>query len=404
MVERFLIVGGGFAAATAAGALRGHREDDEIVVYAGEPHHPYLRPPLSKEYMTGKEPVDKAFVHPPEWYAERSIEVRTGVRVAALGDHRIELADGTSYRYDRLLLATGARARRLDVPGADAAGVHALRTMDDAQSLHAALEPGDRVVVIVGAGWIGMELAAAARTLGNAVTVVAPGAVPLAGPLGDELGTLFREVHESHGVRFRLGAKVVGLEHADGRVTGVRTDDGVLPADLVIVGIGAEPAVELATAAGIAVDDGILVDEHLATDRSDVYAAGDVANAHHPVLGRRMRNEHWANALAGGKVAAASMAGLDAVLDDIPYFYTDQFELGMEYSGYPSLAADAELVIRGDLAARELIAFWVAGGRVVAGMNLNVWKVNKAVQALIREARQVDVARLADPAVPLADL
>lgn len=404
MVERFLIVGGGFAAATAANALRKHRADDEIVIYAAEAHHPYLRPPLSKEYLTGKESIEQAFVHEPAWYTERAIEVRTGVPVTALGDHRIELADGASDRYDRLLLATGARARRLEAPGADAEGVATLRTMDDAVALRERLSAGGHNVVMVGAGWIGLELAAAARGYGNDVTVVAPGDVPLSGPLGDDLGRLFREVHEAHGVQFRMGTRVEGFEVADGRVTGVRTDAGPLPADLVIVGIGAVPATELAEAAGIAVDNGILVDEHLATDRADVYAAGDVANAFHPVLGRRMRNEHWANALAGGKVAAASMAGVEAVLDDIPYFYTDQFELGMEYSGYPPLAVDAEVVLRGDRDERKFIAFWLADGRVVAGMNVNVWKVNKAVQELIRSGRQVDRTRLTDLRVPLEEL
>ncbi|HWL61051.1 MAG TPA: FAD-dependent oxidoreductase [Microbacteriaceae bacterium] len=404
MVERFLIVGGGLAAATAANALRKQRPDVEIVIYAAEAHHPYLRPPLSKEFLTGKETIEQTLVRDPDWYPEHAIQVRTGVAVTALGDHRIELADGSSDRYDKLLLATGARARRLEAPGADADGVFTLRTLDDAQALKARLTSGDHNVVMVGAGWIGLELAAAARGYGNEVTVVAPGAIPLSGPLGDELGALFREVHESHGVRFRMETRVEGFETADGRVTGVRTDQGSLPADLVIVGIGAVPVTELAEAAGISVDNGILVDEHLATDRADVYAAGDVANAFHPVLGRRMRNEHWANALAGGKVAAASMAGVEAVLDDIPYFYTDQFELGTEYWGYPPLTAEAELVLRGDRGERKFIAFWLAEGRVVAGMSVNVWKVNKAVQELIRSGRQVDRARLTDLGVPLEEV
>jgi 3-phenylpropionate/trans-cinnamate dioxygenase ferredoxin reductase subunit len=261
----------------------------------------------------------------------------------------------------------------------------------------------------VGAGWIGLELAAAARAYGNAVTVVAPSSIPLASAIGPELGTVFRELHEQNGVTFRLETTVLSFEQADGQVTAVVTDGGTIPADLVIVGIGAAPDVTLAEQAGIdiAADDhggGILTDQHLATSAQDVFAAGDVANAYHPVIGQRMRNEHWANAIAGGKVAAASLAGADASLDDIPYFYTDQYDLGMEYSGYPPLARDAEVVFRGDRPGREFIAFWLAGDRVVAGMNVNVWDVNEDVQRLIRSEKAVDRARLTDASIPLSEV
>jgi 3-phenylpropionate/trans-cinnamate dioxygenase ferredoxin reductase subunit len=229
--------------------------------------------------------------------------------------------------------------------------------------------------------------------------------VPLGGPLGPELGGMFRELHEQHGVEFRLETSTSGFAVENGRVTGVETSDGLVPADLVVVGVGAAPDTALAEAAGIEVDNGILTDEHLATSAPDVYAAGDVANPYHPVIRQRLRNEHWANAIAGGKVAGASMAGADAVLDDIPYFYTDQYDLGMEYSGYGPLTRGAEVVIRGDRAARELIAFWLSPeGRVVAGMNVNIWDVNEDVQRIIRDARVVDRTRLADPSVPLAEV
>jgi NADPH-dependent 2,4-dienoyl-CoA reductase/sulfur reductase-like enzyme len=401
---RYVIVGGGLAAATAAEELRERDGDGEIHVFAGEPHNPYIRPPLSKELMLGKDPRDSVFVHPEAWYREKHIVVSTGERVERLGDHVVTLAGGREVPYDRLLLATGSTPRRLDLPGGDAHGIHTLRTLDDSEALKSRLEGGGSRVVVIGAGWIGLELAAAARTYGNDVTVVAPGRVPLASALGDELGTMFRELHEQNGVTFRLETNVLSFEQTDGTVSAVVTDGGAIPADLVIVGVGAAPDVALAEAAGLDVDDGILVDQHLATSAPDVFAAGDVANAFHPVIGQRMRNEHWANAIAGGKVAAASLAGADASLDDIPYFYTDQFDLGMEYSGYPPLAVDADIVYRGDRPKREVIAFWMNGDRVVAGMNVNVWDVNEDVQTLIRAEKDVDRARLADPAIPLTEV
>jgi 3-phenylpropionate/trans-cinnamate dioxygenase ferredoxin reductase subunit len=406
---QFVIVGGGLAAATAAEELRGRGVDGDIHLFAAEPHNPYIRPPLSKEYLLGKDGRDSVFVHPEQWYRDNGVVLATGQRVSALCDHVVTLDSGREVPFDRLLLATGAQPRRLDVPGGDADGIRYLRTLEDSEDLKRELEAGDRRIVFVGSGWIGLELAAAARGYGNDVTVVAPEKVPLGGPLGDELGTMFRELHEQNGVVFHMETATTGFEQTDGSVTGVVTDGGTIPAELVVVGVGAAPDTALAEAAGLEIagpreGGGILVDEHLATSAPDVFAAGDVANAYHPVIGQRMRNEHWANAIAGGKVAAASMAGADAVLDDIPYFYTDQFDLGMEYSGYPPLARDARIVYRGDRAGREFIAFWLNGSRVVAGMNVNVWDVNEQVQRLIREDRDVDIAKLTDPAVDLADL
>jgi 3-phenylpropionate/trans-cinnamate dioxygenase ferredoxin reductase subunit len=401
---RYVIVGGGLAAATAAERIRDSDAGGLIHLYAGEPHNPYIRPPLSKELMLGKDGRDSVFVHPGEWYREHGVVLSTRERVARLGDHVVELTGDREVPFDRLLLATGATPRSLGVPGEDAHGIHALRTLEDSEALKALLEPGGKNVVVVGAGWIGLELAAAARTYRNAVTVVAPGSVPLGRALGDELGGVFRALHEQNGVTFQLETKVTRFAADAGRVTAVETDSGTIAADLVIVGVGAEPDTALAAAAGLDIDNGILVDQHMATSAPDVFAAGDVANAYHPVIQQRMRNEHWANAIAGGKVAGASMAGADASLDDIPYFYTDQYDLGMEYSGYPPLTRDAAVVYRGDRAAREFIAFWLAGDRVVAGMNVNVWDVNEDVQKLIRRDAPVDRARLVNPAIPLTEV
>jgi NADPH-dependent 2,4-dienoyl-CoA reductase/sulfur reductase-like enzyme len=401
---RYVIVGGGLAAATAAERIRELDADGTIHLFAGEAHNPYIRPPLSKELMLGKDGRDSVFVHPGEWYREHDVVLATRERVSRLGDHLVELDGGREVPFDRLLLATGATPRELGVDGEDAAGIRSLRTLEDSENLKALLETGGRRVAVIGAGWIGLELAAAARTYGNHVTVIAPGSVPLGRALGAELGGVFRELHEQNGVVFRMETKVTGFTADDRHVTGVETTEGRIPADLVIVGAGAIPDTALAAAAGLDIDNGILVDQHMATSAADVFAAGDVANAYHPVIRQRMRNEHWANAIAGGKVAGASMAGSESSLDDIPYFYTDQYDLGMEYSGYPPLTQDAEVVYRGDRPGREFIAFWLAGDRVVAGMNVNVWDVNEDVQKLIRRDAPVDRARLADPAIPLTEV
>lgn len=397
--QQFVIVGGGLAAATAAEQLRQRGVHGDIHLFAAEPHNPYIRPPLSKEYLLGKDGRDSVFVHPSGWYSEHGVTLSTGERVASIGDHVVTLEKGREVPFDKLLIATGAQPRHLDLPGADDPSIHYLRTLDDSEKLKAEIGGGGKQVVFVGSGWIGLELAAAAKGFGNAVTIVAPEQVPLEGPLGVELGTMFRELHEQNGVAFRLGTQVTGFEPG-----AVLTDGGPVPADVIVVGVGAAPDTALAEAAGIEVDNGILTDAHLATSMPDVYAAGDVANPMHPVINQRMRNEHWANAIAGGKVAAASMAGADAVLDDIPYFYTDQFDLGMEYSGYPPLTRDARVVFRGDRPGREFIAFWLNGSKVVAGMNVNVWDVNEEVQRLIREGKDVDVDKLTNPDVDLTSL
>lgn len=404
-MARSVIIGGGLAGGTAAEMLREEGFAGEIVVVAGEDHPPYQRPPLSKGYLRGVEGLDAVVLHPTEWYAARGILLRAGVTATRLdaGACTVELDDGTSLGYDALLLATGASPRRLSIPGHDLPGVRLLRTLDDSDALAAQLREGGKRIVVVGSGWIGLEVAASARELGNEVTVLGRGAVPLAAALGPRLGEVFRTLHEEHGVDVRTSVgveRITGGEHADGVVV----DGEIVPADLVLIGVGATPNTALAEAAGLELGDGILVDAALRTSVPGVFAVGDVANAYHPIVQRHVRSEHWANAIAAGKVAAKTMLGQRAVLDDIPYLYTDQYDLGMELSGYPSLMKDAELVIRGDLVAREFIAFWVDDGRVVGGMNVNVWDVNEQVQALIRSGARVDRAALADAAAPLAEL
>jgi len=418
MTDRIVIVGGGLAAATAATELRKRGFDGSIRVLAGEPHPPYIRPPLSKGYLTGSEELSAAFVHPDEWYGEHDVQLSTSARAERVdrAASTVILSDGEAVGYDRLLLATGAEPRRLSIPGSDAHGIHYLRTVENSEELRAELAAGSKRVAIVGAGWIGLEIAAAARGYGNDVVVIGRERIPLEGPLGDELGAVFQRLHESHGVRFELGTATSGFRVEEGRVTGVQladpgagdggavADQRIVDADLVVVGVGAIPSTELAAAAGLTIDNGIRVDAALRTSDERIFAAGDVANAWHPVLGAYLRNEHWATAKASGKVAAASLMGEPAQLDAIPYFYTDQFELGMEYSGYGPLTRGAEVVYRGDPASLEFVAFWVADGRVVAGMNVNVWDVNDQVQQLIGSRRTVDPARLADPSIALAEV
>ncbi|GLI28153.1 ferredoxin [Agromyces rhizosphaerae] len=400
---RVIIVGGGLAAARAAGAAREAGHDDELVLVAGEPLLPHERPPLSKGYLQGSDAADVIFPHDAAWYAGHDVDVRTGSEAVGLDTdaRELTLASGERLAYRRVLVATGARARRFTGPGAGLDGVHHLRTLAESTALRDAISGGDRRVAVVGAGWIGLEVAAAARSYGNEVTVLGHGEVPLAREIGPELGAVFQSLHREHGVDLRMGADVVGVR-GDGAASAVVLGSGEeVPADVVVFGIGAVPNVELAASAGLAVDDGVTVDAHLAASAPGVFAAGDVASIFSPTLGTHLRVAHWGNADASGTAAGRALAGERVTYDEIPYFFTDQYDLGMEYSGYGSLAEGAELVVRGDLAAREFVAFRVAGGRVVAGMNVNVWDVNDQVQRLIRSGAVVDPAALADADVPL---
>jgi 3-phenylpropionate/trans-cinnamate dioxygenase ferredoxin reductase subunit len=400
--DPFVVVGAGLAGAKAAEALREEGFDGPVALVGAEPELPYERPPLSKQYLLGAAGRDSAFLYDAGWYAEHDVGLRTGVRVTRLDPaaHRLTLETGEELAYSRLLLATGAAARRLPVPGADLDGVRYLRTLADADRLRADLAGGGRRVVVVGAGWIGLEVAAAARHHGNAVTVVEPQPTPLHAVLGARMGRVFARLHRDHGVELLTDTVVRAIRGSGGRVTSVVTDGHAgLPADLVVVGIGAVPHTEVAAAAGLEVDNGVVVDDALRSSAPDVYAAGDVASAFSPLLGRHVRVEHWANALHQGPAAARSMLGQDVVFDRVPYFFTDQYELGMEYSG---LGGPSDTVVcRGDPDDGAFIAFWMADGRVTAGMNVNVWDVTAPIQQLIRSRRELQPARLADQDTPL---
>jgi len=404
--ETYVIVGAGLAGAKAAEALRDQGFDGAIVLIGAEPHLPYERPPLSKGYLAGSSEREKVFVHPESWYAEHDVELRLNQAVTGIDrDARtVRLADGSEVGYDKLLLATGATPRTLSVPGADAEGVYLLRTLDDSDALKALLAGISRLVVI-GAGWIGLEVTAAARQAGVEVTVVESAELPLLRVLGPEVARVFADLHVQHGVDFRFNASLSEIRTDGGRATGVLLGDGtVIEADAVLVAVGVSPNSELAADAGLSVDNGILLDTALGTSDSRVFAAGDVANAMHGFYNTHVRVEHWANALNQPRTVAASMLGKPADHDQLPYFFTDQYDLGMEYVGHVAPEGYDQVVFRGDVPGREFLAFWVRDGRVLAGMNVNVWDVVDDVKALIRSRASVPVDRLADPGTPLAEL
>ncbi|MCC6376842.1 MAG: FAD-dependent oxidoreductase [Microbacteriaceae bacterium] len=405
--KQFIIVGGGLAGVSAAEELRKQGFDGGIKIVGKESHAPYIRPPLSKGYLNGSDGLDAVYVHPETWYGENSIELMTGTKVFGVNaqDKEITISGGRPLSYDKLLLATGSSPRLLTIDGAELGGVYYLRTLEDSQKLRGELAEGGRNLVLIGSGWIGMEVGATARTLGNEVTILERDPIPLANAIGDEMGTLFADYHREKGVKLRTSVMVERILGNHGKVSGVELAGGeVVPADMVLIGVGAVPNVALADDAGIITENGIVTDQAMQTSDPDIFAAGDVANAFHPLANMRLRSEHWANALNEGPAAARGMLGQNESFEDIPYFYTDQFDLGMEYSGYGPMTRGAEIVYRGDKAAREFVAFWIKDERVVAGMNVNVWDVNEQVQRLIKSQKVVDLSKLTDATVPLEEI
>ncbi|MGQ0618059.1 MAG: NAD(P)/FAD-dependent oxidoreductase [Acidimicrobiia bacterium] len=400
--QTLAVVGASLAGAKAAEAARDAGFEGRIVLIGDEAGAPYERPPLSKDVLRGDKETDAARVHPDGFYAERSIDLVNdrAVRIDPAA-RTIGLASGETTSFTTAVLATGAAPRPLDVPGAELAGVHYLRTINDSVRLRDAIRAAGRVAVI-GAGWIGSEVAASARQMGADVVLVDPGRVPLHRVLGDDIGAVFAALHADHGVQLELGTGVAQLRGAK-TVEEVVLDNGrIEPADVVVVGVGVTPQTDLADAAGLRVDNGIVVDEHLATSVSGIFAAGDVANAWHPHYGRHLRVEHWANALNQGITAGRNAAGNTDSYTRLPYFFSDQYDLGMEYVGHGD-AGDA-VALRGDRDAREFIAFWHRDDLVTAAMNVNVWDVVDDLKAIIESRTAIDPARLADPDVPLADL
>jgi 3-phenylpropionate/trans-cinnamate dioxygenase ferredoxin reductase component len=402
----FVIVGGGMAGAIAAQTLREEGFDGKIILLAQEPNAPYERPPLSKDYLQGKAERDSIFVHTEPWYAEHAVELSLGSAVTSLdpASRTVTTATGERLSYDKLLLATGSKPRHLDVPGADLDGVYYLRNVEDSDRLKIEFADAKRVVII-GAGWIGLETAAAARAAGLDVTLLVSGDLPLEHVLGPEVAPIIDELHRRHAVDLRYRTTAVELTGRHGAVTGVRLSDSTkIDADMIIVGIGVAPRTELAAEAGLKIDNGIVVDEHLRTSDPDIFAAGDIAQTYSPRLGRHIRVEHWANARRQGAVAAKAMLGQDAVDVRPSYFFTDQYDLSMEYTGDIGPAGYDRVIFRRHAHSNEMIVFWLYEQRIQAGMNINIWDVADDIDRLIQSARPINADDLGNPAIPLATL
>ena len=400
--QTFVIVGAGLAGAKAAETLRSEGFDGRLIIIGAESERPYERPPLSKDYLR-RETTDKPYVHDNGYYAENDIDLRTSTEVESIDTDASEvvLAGGERVGFDRLLLTTGAEPRRLSVPGSDLDGVLYLRTVENSDAIAERIEAGGRLVTI-GAGWIGAEIAASARMKGCDVTVLEMASLPLERVLGPELGAVYRDIHTDHGVNLLTDTALESFE-GSGSVESVRTADGrSIDADFVVVGVGVAPRTQLAEAAGLKLDNGVVTNELLETSAPGIYAAGDLANARHPFYEKNIRVEHWANALNQGPAAARNMLDRNDPYDNLPYFFSDQYDVGMEYAGYAT--EWDEVVFRGDVDAREFVAFWLAGGRVIAGMNVNVWDVIDDIQAIIRSKATVEPDSLKDTDTPLDEL
>lgn len=406
-IEHVVVIGGGLAAAKTAEALREDDFEGTITLISAEKHLPYERPSLSKDYLAGKSSFDDALVHPVEWYRDNEVTVREGTTATAVdpSGHTVTLADGSSLAYDKLVLATGSAARHLPIEGADADGIHYLRTVEESDAIHQTFGEGKKLVII-GGGWIGLEVASAARAAGTTVTILEGGKLPLLKVLGDEIAQVFADLHTSNGVDLRTEVKVEAITTVGARVSGVRLADGkVVLADAVVIGIGVTPEVGLAEDAGLDVDNGVLVDASLRSSDPDIFAVGDIANHQHPVLGHRVRVEHWATALNQPAAAASALLGNDTEYTELPYFFSDQYDLGCEYIGHASPGSYDRVVIRGKLADREFVAFWIdSENHIQAAMNVNVWDVIDEIKPLISGHVVVDPEKLADPKVAYAQL
>ncbi|WP_313812146.1 FAD-dependent oxidoreductase [Glutamicibacter sp.] len=405
--QHVAIVGGGLAGAKSAEELRNKGFKGAISIFAAEDHLPYERPPFSKDYLQSKSKFTDALVHDAAWYREQHITVLQNTRVTSIDPaaKTLHTDAGDSVDWDQLILATGSVPRKLPLPGTDATNVFYLRTVEDSTNIRRHFGSGKNLVVI-GGGWIGLEVASAARAADTSVTILEGAAAPLLNVLGPQNAAVFAGLHAAHGVDLRTGVKITELATKGSQAVGVTLADGeVVPADAVLIGIGVAPEVELAAAAGLEVENGVLVDAALRTSNPDIYAVGDIANHAHPVLGHRVRVEHWATALNQPAAVAASITGSATEYTELPYFFSDQYDLGMEYIGHAPNGSYDKIIVRGTTDDLEFLAFWVSSdNRVLAGMNVNIWDVVDEVKALILSNRSVDLARLADPTVPLGEV
>jgi 3-phenylpropionate/trans-cinnamate dioxygenase ferredoxin reductase subunit len=403
MTRRIVIVGASLTGSSAAIALRGEGFDGSITLIGAEKHPPYERPPLSKEYLRGESRIEKAFVKPPEWYVENDVDLRTGAAAERLNvvDKVVELAGGERVPYDDVLIATGCRNRTLRTPGAELDGIFQLRSIAESDAIRAAASEV-RTAIVVGMGFIGAEVAASLRGLGVEVTAIEPLPTPLARVLGPEVGSALASLHSDNGVNLVLEDIVESFE-GSGRVSGVLTKAGLkLEADMVVAGIGVEPAIDVVAGTPVATENGIMVDEHCRTNVEGVYAAGDVANHFHPLYGRHMRVEHWQNAMRHGAHAAKSMLGPTEPYSEVHWFWSDQYDANLQYAGHHT--AWDELVVRGSISERSFLAFYVKDGLIDAAVAMNRGKELRRSTAIIKARRPVDAKQLADEEVDLKAL
>ncbi len=403
MPETFVIVGASLAGGGAAAVLRQEGFDGGVVLVGAEPQPPYERPPLSKEYLRGEFSFEQALVQEPGFYDENGIETRLGVRATRVDavDRVVELEGGERVAYDKLLITTGGRNRHFPIPGLDLEGIYDLRTVDDSDRLRAEISPGRRAVV-VGMGFIGSEVAASLRRSGVDVVVVDRNEVPLRRVLGEEVGRVMEGIHRDHGVSMVFEDTVAAFEGA-GRVERVTTGRGRrIECDFVVVGLGTEPVTELLAGTGAEIDNGVVVDEHLRTGVEGIYAAGDVANHYHPVFERHIRVEHWQNALKQGPAAARSMLDKGEPYEEIPWFWSDQYEHNLQYAGFHT--EWDELVVRGSMEERNFVAFYRKDERVLAAVAVNRGRDLRRSMPLIKAREPVDAAKLCDLGVDLRTL
>jgi 3-phenylpropionate/trans-cinnamate dioxygenase ferredoxin reductase component len=403
MSETFVIVGAGVAGGGAAAALREEGFDGRVVLIGAEQQPPYERPPLSKEYLRGESSFERALFQPPDFYDENGVETRFGVRATRVdaAEKVVELDGGERVAYDRLLVATGGRNRRFRIPGMDLEGIYSLRTVADSDRIRAEISPGRRAVV-VGMGFIGSEVAASLRQSGVDVVVVDRNEVPLRRVLGEEVGRVIEGIHRDHGTSMIFEDTVAAFEGV-GRVERATTARGRrIECDFVVVGLGVEPVTDFLADTGAEIDNGVVVDEYLRTGVEGIYAAGDVANHYHPVFGRRIRVEHWQNALKQGPVAARNMLDKDKPYDEVPWFWSDQYEHNLQYAGFHT--EWDELVVRGSMEERNFVAFYRKERRVLAAVALNRGRDLRRSMPLIKAREPIDAARLCDLDVDLRAL
>ncbi len=403
MAASFVIIGASLAGGTAAATLRQGGFEGDLILIGEEPHPPYERPPLSKQYLRGEAPFEKSLVRPAGFYEDHRIDTRFGIAATRVdpATRKVEMATGGPVHYDKLLIATGVRNRRLPIPGLDLPNIFSLRSVEDATALRQQIAPG-RKAVIAGMGFIGCEVAASLRQKGVEVVCIDPSPTPLFRVLGEQVGHAVAALHHKHGVHTFFNDVVTRFE-GNGRVERVVTRQGHrIEWDLAVVGVGVEPAVDVATGSGLAVSNGILVDEYGATNVPDIYAAGDVANHYHPIFDRHMRVEHWQNALKQGAAAARSMLGTGRPYDDVHWFWSDQYDEHLQYAGFHQTVE--QVVVRGDLEARDFIAFYLNGGHVDAAVALKRGKDIRRVMPLIKARAAVDPEQLSDGGTDLQQI